>query len=263
VNNLSAIHYPAPGFPGVRLRQPETPYPEPWGARTCTSTGVYPDLDPDGLVSTILLFGFGFTNATAAAETAKSLRLKAQSLGQLTSASGEDILARIAWGTIATGIYANGDDAQRISDIRLHTGLTWEQVARLFGVSRRTVHLWASGSAMSSEHEEHLHRVFSAIESSGLFEVHGSRAAILFTAGSGGSCPFDMLVSGRYEEAARELRLRAPPVHGPQRRVPDASVFQERRPLSPAVLMSGLPDSGPPEPRRTARPQVRRVKRDP
>lgn len=261
--NLSAIHYPAPGFPGARLRQPETPHPESRGLGTCTSTGVYPDEDLDGLVSTILLFGFGFTNATAAAETAKSLRLKAQSLGQLTSASGEDVLARIARATVATTVSSNGDGAQRISDIRLHTGLTWEQVARLFGVSRRTVHLWASGSAMSSEHEEHLHRVFSVIEGSGLFEIHGSRAAILFTAGSGGSCPFDMLVSGQYEEAARELRLRAPPVHRPQRRIPDASVFLERRPLSPAVLLSSLPDSGPPEPRWTARPQVRRVKRDP
>jgi DNA-binding transcriptional regulator YiaG len=261
--NLSAIHYPAHGFPAARLRQSETRDPRAWALGTSTSNGLSPEQDLDGLVSTILLFGFGFTNATAAAETAKSLRLKAQTLGQLTSASGEDILGRVAHATVATAVSPNGDGSRRISDMRLYTGLTWEQVARLFGVSRRTVHLWASGLAMSSGHEEHLHRMFGVIEGSGLFKVQGSRAAVLFTAGPGGGCPFDMLASGKYAEAARELELRAPAVHGPQRRLPDASVFKERRPLSPAVLVSGLPESGPPMPRRTTRPQVRRVKRDP
>jgi DNA-binding transcriptional regulator YiaG len=263
VTNLSAIRYPAHGFSAGRLRPPETPHAQSWVLGTSTSNGVYPDQELGGLVSTILLFGFGFTNATAAAETANSLRLKAQTIGQLTSASAEDILGRVARANVATAVSPNGDSSRRISDIRLHTGLTWEQVARLFGVSRRTVHLWVSGAAMSSEHEEHLHRMFSVIEGSGLFEVHGSRAAVLFTAGPGGGCPFDMLASSNYDEAARELQLRAPPVHGRERRIPDASVFKERRPLSPAVLVAGLPDSGPPEPRRTTRPQVRRVKRGP
>lgn len=32
------------------------------------------------------------------------------------------------------------------------SGLTWDQIARLFGVSRRTVHLWANGGSMNSRH---------------------------------------------------------------------------------------------------------------
>jgi DNA-binding transcriptional regulator YiaG len=262
VTHLSAIRYPDHGFAAARLHPTDKAQARVWVLGTSTSSGVHPNHDPDGLVSTILLFGFGFTTNTAAAETARSLRVKARTLGQLTSAGGEDVLGRVVRADVATAPPPNAESSRRISDIRLRTGLTWDQMARLFGVSRRTVHLWASGAAMSSAHEEHLHRLFSAFEGCGLFGIHGSWAAILFTAAAGGNCPFDMLATGRYEEAARELRLRAPQVRESDRRIPDASVYEDRRPLSPAVLLSALPDPGPPEPRRTLRAQVRRVKRD-
>src|SRR6266542_2454198 len=34
------------------------------------------------------------------------------------------------------------------------SGLTWEQLARLFGVSRRAVHNWANGGRMTARHVE-------------------------------------------------------------------------------------------------------------
>lgn len=34
------------------------------------------------------------------------------------------------------------------------SGLTWEQLAKLFSVSRRAVHLWAAGKPMNAGHEE-------------------------------------------------------------------------------------------------------------
>jgi len=41
---------------------------------------------------------------------------------------------------------------------RVHSqsGLTWEQIARLFNVSRRSVHLWLAGGRMSATNEERL-----------------------------------------------------------------------------------------------------------
>jgi len=42
--------------------------------------------------------------------------------------------------------------------VSLHrmSGLTWEQIARLFNVSRRSVHLWLTGGGMSAANEERL-----------------------------------------------------------------------------------------------------------
>jgi transcriptional regulator with XRE-family HTH domain len=44
--------------------------------------------------------------------------------------------------------------ADSIRTIYERSGLTWEQLARLFGVSRRAVHAWASGSRVSARHFE-------------------------------------------------------------------------------------------------------------
>jgi len=46
--------------------------------------------------------------------------------------------------------------AELIAELRATTSFTWEQTAKLFGVSRRTVHLWAAGGNMASQNEEHL-----------------------------------------------------------------------------------------------------------
>ncbi|MDR1448721.1 MAG: hypothetical protein LBI84_00695 [Propionibacteriaceae bacterium] len=50
-------------------------------------------------------------------------------------------------------------DSGRIRWIHEHTGLTWDQLGRLFGVSRRTVHLWASGSRLNATNAEALAEV--------------------------------------------------------------------------------------------------------
>ncbi|HQN10370.1 MAG TPA: helix-turn-helix domain-containing protein, partial [Thermoanaerobaculia bacterium] len=41
----------------------------------------------------------------------------------------------------------------RLYELRRLTGLTWDEIARLFHVSRRSVFLWASGRPMSSDNE--------------------------------------------------------------------------------------------------------------
>lgn len=47
-------------------------------------------------------------------------------------------------------------NAERLGKIHAESGLTWEQIAKLFTVSRRSVHLWLSGGRMSARNEEHL-----------------------------------------------------------------------------------------------------------
>jgi len=50
-----------------------------------------------------------------------------------------------------------------IAELRRLTGLTWEQLAHLFNVSRRSAHFWASGSKASAENTAHLERVLDTV----------------------------------------------------------------------------------------------------
>lgn len=54
--------------------------------------------------------------------------------------------------------------ADLVKQIKTRGSYTWDQVAKLFGVSRRTVHLWASGGKISAANEEALGRVMKQIE---------------------------------------------------------------------------------------------------
>lgn len=55
--------------------------------------------------------------------------------------------------------------AVAIREVRERAGLTWDQIARLFGVSRRSVHLWAGGGRMTAANEESLLRVANLVSS--------------------------------------------------------------------------------------------------
>lgn len=89
---------------------------------------------------------------------------------------------------------------------RLHTisGLTWEELARLFGVSRRAVHAWATGSRMNATHAARLSTLASAFASLDTGESKKTRARLM-----------DPTASGQSEyELLRASLLRPVPVHG-------------------------------------------------
>lgn len=52
-------------------------------------------------------------------------------------------------------------DREEIAWIKEHSGLTWDQLGRVFGVSRRAVHMWANGGRLNELNARHL-REFSA-----------------------------------------------------------------------------------------------------
>src|SRR5690348_926812 len=45
---------------------------------------------------------------------------------------------------------------EAILEIRRRAGLTWEELADLFDVSRRSVHHWANGKAVTADHEQRI-----------------------------------------------------------------------------------------------------------
>jgi hypothetical protein len=70
------------------------------------------------------------------------------------------------------------------------SGLTWDQLGRLFGVSRRTVHLWASGSGMNAANAETLFALVNLV-SKAEGRTPGERRAALLRPGSGGRSAID------------------------------------------------------------------------
>lgn len=130
-----------------------------------------------------------------------------------------------------------------IGELRRLSGLTWEQLAELFGVRRRSLHFWASGSAMTPRHEEHLHRLLAVIRKIDRGSAAANRAALL-TADADGNLPIDLLKHAEYERVVALLGST-----GSHRRSPpmvSAEVRAARRPRPPEELVDALQEGGPP-----------------
>jgi transcriptional regulator with XRE-family HTH domain len=87
-----------------------------------------------------------------------------------------------------------------IAELRRLSGLTWDQLARLFNVSRRALHFWASGKPMAPGNEEHLQRLLGVIRKIDRGTASANRT-LLLTAREDGTFPFDILAIGAYERA--------------------------------------------------------------
>lgn len=115
-----------------------------------------------------------------------------------------------------------------LNEIRKLSGLTWEQLARLFNVSRRSLHFWASGQPLSRFNEENLNRLLGTIR----YINRGSASinrSVLFNPSRDGKIPLDLLVAGRHEEVKQLLGSG----NAPQK--------QQLKPLSPDALASRMP----------------------
>lgn len=86
--------------------------------------------------------------------------------------------------------------AESVRGLREETSLTWDQMARLFGVSRRAVHHWASGGRMNSANEEHLNDIWAAVRRIPAADPEQRRAILLSTPTDAPSL-FEQLKAGR------------------------------------------------------------------
>lgn len=79
-----------------------------------------------------------------------------------------------------------------VRDLHEISGLTWEQIAKLFSVSRRAVHLWAAGKPMNAGHEELLSgllRIAKALPGS----TAAQRRSAMLRPGASGPSIYDQL----------------------------------------------------------------------
>ena len=126
-----------------------------------------------------------------------------------------------------------------VNELRRLSGLTWEQLAQVFNVSRRSLHFWASGKAMSLANGEHLQRVLAVVRRIDRGSASATRTALLGGC-EDGNRPFDLLVAGHHE---RVLSLLGPGVARPAAPMkPSAAVLAERAPRPPQALMDALQD---------------------
>jgi hypothetical protein len=77
--------------------------------------------------------------------------------------------------------------AHLISWLHRASGLTWEQLGRTFGVSRRSLHHWASGGRMNAHNAENTAKLAALVRDLGLGSPDEVRAALLMSRNGGPS----------------------------------------------------------------------------
>jgi len=133
------------------------------------------------------------------------------------------------------------DSQKAINELRKTSGLTWEQVAKLFNVSRRSIHFWASGQPLASDNEEKLNRLLGVIR----YIDRGSASLnrkLLLNPNADGELPLDQLISGEYDKVKENLGRGNPPKR-PKLTPLSEEESELRRPLPPEILIDALQDS--------------------
>jgi DNA-binding transcriptional regulator YiaG len=130
---------------------------------------------------------------------------------------------------------------QAVNKLRKLSGLTWEQIATLFNVSRRSVHFWASGEALSSANEEKLNRTLDTVEYISRGSASSNRSLLMGIADDGKSY-LELLAAGEFDRVKHLLgagNASAKPKLG--QLSPAAELL--RVPPNPADLVDALQDS--------------------
>jgi DNA-binding transcriptional regulator YiaG len=98
------------------------------------------------------------------------------------------------------GDYATAEEAEtkqpaeQVKALHNASGLTWEQLARLFGVSRRAVHHWASGGNMTARNIETLTSLMRTVSALAGSDPASRRMEILMP-GDNGTSLYERLLS--------------------------------------------------------------------
>jgi DNA-binding transcriptional regulator YiaG len=139
-------------------------------------------------------------------------------------------------GAVVSSVVASGAG---IGELRRLSGLTWDQLARLFNLSRRSLHFWASGKPMAPSNEEHLQRLLAVVRTIDRGTASVNRAMLLGVR-EGGILPFDLLAAGNYERVLSLLGT------GGARRISPPRLSEEvraaRAPRPPEELAAAVDD---------------------
>lgn len=141
--------------------------------------------------------------------------------------------------TAGTPVVLGAPPGAAIAELRRLSGLTWCQLARLIGVSRRALHFWASGKPMAPSNEEHLQRLLAVVRKADRGSASANRTAIL-SAHDDGSLPFDLLAAGEYDRVT--ALLGSGEARGPRPTQLSGEALAARAPRPPEELVGALQD---------------------
>jgi DNA-binding transcriptional regulator YiaG len=147
-------------------------------------------------------------------------------------------LAEISYSVEEITQKSQNETQKSINELRRLSGLTWEQLAKLFNASRRTLHFWASGQQINSLNEEKLNRLLGIVR----YINRGSASLnrnLLLMPNSDGTLPFDLLVSGQYQKVKNLLGSGNTP-QGPKLNPLSEDARKSRRPLNPENMIDAL-----------------------
>lgn len=115
--------------------------------------------------------------ALAVAGTSISYRLPVVDLEKVGSPSPIAVVAREE--------EAQPSVSSMLQSIRKRTALTWEQLAAIFAVSRRAVHLWAGGNAVTAQNRHKVRSLLDEAVALGDVEPFVARSRLLDQHGVG------------------------------------------------------------------------------
>ena len=92
-----------------------------------------------------------------------------------------------------------------ITQLHDRSGLTWEQLARMFGVSRRALHHWADGGRMTAAQQDLAVRLLRTVDSLGAADPAEARTALLAVDDSTGRSQVDRVRARQGSQRFRRL----------------------------------------------------------
>ncbi len=138
-----------------------------------------------------------------------------------------------------------------VVEIRRRSQLTWEQLARVFGVQRRSLHFWARGARPSSDNAERILRVLTIVRHFDTGDAERTRAELLRPFEQGMSV-YDMLCAGRDDELIGpplgrqpSARLTRAPVRARRPPALDSAERTRRRGFAPSELLDARHGEAP------------------
>lgn len=145
-----------------------------------------------------------------------------------------------------------------VLEIRLRSGLTWEQLSELFNVSRRSIHYWANGKPLSSLHEVRVRNTLLAIRLLDNGSQRDTRNRILSM--EDGESIFNLLAAQKFEDVYRLITGTVPEIASRNRISLSKDEWNRRRPIRPELLLGALQDrlEISPNQARTVRPMRRK-----
>lgn len=155
-----------------------------------------------------------------------------------THPEGDSLLAIYAPGQTDSGLVGDtigtaSSTASDLAALRRRTGLTWSQLAHLFGVGRRSLHNWILGSTMSQKNAETLRSLLKATRALAQNLASNNRY-LLQSADHRGVSIFEHLAEGRFGEA-EELVTAALSTTRTYKRPPQLSVPERQKRRGPSV----------------------------